>query len=501
MSSLVKFTFYRSHFLIVPLSNHIVEKMPKSCRPKSYNNYLRSLKADNIPEIPRSTLWRKGLQAGTRQGTATQTAPDGHHDPDIQQDDAVTADHYQQQPPLPDYNHDSDSEGDLEDLLNATVGVDELLNNQPEDDDNNRDSDEEFSQPSTKVILHYKCPVCESYLGEDLSLDQAHFTAKRCYKSKDYFLTSSVEQQLKNNLEGTNLWDHIEKTKSNLNAPARAKVVNYHQHNGEFGCGYCLERGKRVPKGDGTVQIYPLVNPLPPCRTHASTLALATDAINNPRDPIKKEISQSEIQSAKILIHKFISEIPHLYGEEQCTYNVHVLQHIPDSQQLREYARSFIPLAEEGVRDLYGKLDSQVGSDYSSYSANSTPTPLGKKILIKLTVSEVLAIETNLNPIAPSIERYSHVNLNAFLKVVQRSEDGSTIAISPNEITYKGLIDHTERFPDIINLALTKVAIPASSAAAERLFSVSGWHCIGRKIHLEKANLAAKRSFRVTRIY
>ncbi len=40
---------------------------------------------------------------------------------------------------------------------------------------------------------------------------------------------------------------------------------------------------KRVPKGDGTVQIYPLVNPFPPCRTHASTLALATDAINNPR--------------------------------------------------------------------------------------------------------------------------------------------------------------------------------------------------------------------------
>ena len=45
---------------------------------------------------------------------------------------------------------------------------------------------------------------------------QAHFTAKCCYKSKDYFLTSSIEQQLKNNLEGTNLWDHIEKTKLNL---------------------------------------------------------------------------------------------------------------------------------------------------------------------------------------------------------------------------------------------------------------------------------------------
>jgi hypothetical protein len=82
--------------------------MPKSFRPKSYNNYLRTLKADNIPDIPRSTLWRRGLQVGPRQGTASQTRP-GLHNPDIQQDDAVTPDLYQQQPPLPDYIHDSDS--------------------------------------------------------------------------------------------------------------------------------------------------------------------------------------------------------------------------------------------------------------------------------------------------------------------------------------------------------------------------------------------------------
>jgi hypothetical protein len=174
--------------------------------------------------------------------------------------------------------------------------------------------------------------------------------------------------------------------------------------------------------------------------------------VNAFRILLKKEVSQSEIQNAKILIHKFISEIPHLYGEEQCTYNVHVLQHIPDSvnnwgapwasssflyedlgrilksffhgttylgeqifnsflakQQLREYARSFIPLAEEGVRDLYGKLDSQVGSDYSSYSANhSIPTPLGKKILIKLTVSEVLAIETKYRIILNCVNAFSY---------------------------------------------------------------------------------------------
>ena len=151
--------------------------MPKSFRPKSYSNYLRTLKADNIPEIPKSTSWRRGLRVGSRQGTASQTGP-GLDDPYIQQDDAVTADHYQQQPPLPDYIHDSYSgmhahskynvlnyptmhsvdfslitfyifnnfcwynqffitEGDLEDHLNATVGVDELLHNQSEGDDNN----------------------------------------------------------------------------------------------------------------------------------------------------------------------------------------------------------------------------------------------------------------------------------------------------------------------------------------------------------------------------
>lgn len=50
----------------------------------------------------------------------------------------------------------------------------------------------------------------------------------------------------------------------------------------------------------------------------------------------------------------------------------------------------------------------------------------------------------------------------------------------------------SENFPDLISLALTMSAIPASSAASERLFSVSGWHCLGRKDRLEKKHLAAK---------
>ncbi len=50
------------------------------------------------------------------------------------------------------------------------------------------------------------------------------------------------------------------------------------------------------------------------------------------------------------------------------------------------------------------------------------------------------------------------------------------------------LQEHSARFPDLISLALTMVAIPASSAASERLFSVSGWHCIGRKDRLATKN-------------
>ncbi len=52
--------------------------------------------------------------------------------------------------------------------------------------------------------------------------------------------------------------------------------------------------------------------------------------------------------------------------------------------------------------------------------------------------------------------------------------------------------DHSARFPDLVSLALTIVAIPASSAASERLFSISGWHCADRKDRLDKQHLAAK---------
>ena len=50
--------------------------------------------------------------------------------------------------------------------------------------------------------------------------------------------------------------------------------------------------------------------------------------------------------------------------------------------------------------------------------------------------------------------------------------------------------DHSARFPDLVSLVLTMVAIPASSADSERHFSISGWHCADRKDRLDKQHLA-----------
>ncbi|KAI9562459.1 hypothetical protein GHT06_009892 [Daphnia sinensis] len=52
--------------------------------------------------------------------------------------------------------------------------------------------------------------------------------------------------------------------------------------------------------------------------------------------------------------------------------------------------------------------------------------------------------------------------------------------------------DIGERFPFLKSLAYSILAIPVSSAAAEREFSVSGWHTLGRKNRTTGVTLAAK---------
>jgi len=45
-------------------------------------------------------------------------------------------------------------------------------------------------------------------------------------------------------------------------------VAKVNQFNGEYGCGYCLDDGVRVKKGDGHVQVYSLKTSIPELRTH-----------------------------------------------------------------------------------------------------------------------------------------------------------------------------------------------------------------------------------------
>lgn len=61
-------------------------------------------------------------------------------------------------------------------------------------------------------------------------------------------------------------------------ALVRPKLRNYIQFNGQYGCGLCLNVGKRVKKGKGSVTIYPIESKNPygsGLRTHAETVKYA----------------------------------------------------------------------------------------------------------------------------------------------------------------------------------------------------------------------------------
>ena len=50
---------------------------------------------------------------------------------------------------------------------------------------------------------------------------------------------------------------------------AKALPLNFRQFNEHFGCSVCLHPGERVPKGKGTIQIYPVYEDTPERRNHA----------------------------------------------------------------------------------------------------------------------------------------------------------------------------------------------------------------------------------------
>jgi hypothetical protein len=542
---------------------------------------------------------------------------------------------------------------------------------------------------SHRIVIHFKCPACESYLGREevtnlhCTLCDLNYERNELEKKHSYFLSSSLESQLRDMLENTNLWDHISKVKQDvlrgnfngnigevytggsyqrpkvksflsagdnftatfstdgvryskssnkefwpvtvtinelnvflkpsfmaltalwsdskpkpetfllpfvqeaqkldregftwvrngishvsrvrfiigvLDAPARAMIANVNQFNGEYGCGYCLDPGTRVKKGDGHVQVYPKKTPLPELRTHAMTLQHATicaarnlthfrgvkgpsilfllpsfnvisglspdymhcsllgatfqflklwltstgapyyiqraewidqvllsikppnEIRRTPRSIAKflyvlkasehrnwllfyspialkgilsstyykhwlllvnafrlllgKNLTISELATARILIHRFIELVSSLYGQENSSYNIHILQHVIEHverwgapwssssfifedaggmlknefhgttyvnhqifgrflarRNYRNISRKFIPFAADEVRDFYDFLDSPLSSHVDE-SSNFICQPLGGKEIVLLSASEWLAVKT-----------------------------------------------------------------------------------------------------------
>ena len=154
---------------------------------------------------------------------------------------------------------------------------------------------------------------------------------------------------------------------------------------------------------------------------------------------LQKSLSATDINTAKLLIYKFIGEIPELYGEEHVNYNVHLLIHVVESvenwgapwassaflyedaggklknsfhgtryvakqmlcnflahRKLREFSCHFIPFSADDVQDFYAKLDSPVSSIQSQTIgvAEQKIRLISKPIVNRpLNVTERLAIE------------------------------------------------------------------------------------------------------------
>ena len=75
-----------------------------------------------------------------------------------------------------------------------------------------------------------------------------------------------------------------------------------------------------------------------------------------------------------------------------------------------------------------------------------------------------------------------------FATPVRLAEDGKPVKQDPIAFW----ISESKRFPSLARLSLSLLAIQASSAESERLFSAGGWHTEGRKNRLEKEQLTNK---------
>ena len=64
-----------------------------------------------------------------------------------------------------------------------------------------------------------------------------------------------------------------------LDLPAKAKVQNVIQFNGEFGCSSCKQPGKVVPVGAGNTRVYEYLVPASPLKTHQECFTIGKKAL------------------------------------------------------------------------------------------------------------------------------------------------------------------------------------------------------------------------------
>ena len=61
--------------------------------------------------------------------------------------------------------------------------------------------------------------------------------------------------------------------------PAKAKLLNFTQFNGEYGCTVCTQKGKVVPVGAGRTRVYEYPRDSTPPRSHEDCLTFGKRAL------------------------------------------------------------------------------------------------------------------------------------------------------------------------------------------------------------------------------
>ncbi|XP_045026298.1 uncharacterized protein LOC123470261 [Daphnia magna] len=106
------------------------------------------------------------------------------------------------------------------------------------------------------------------------------------------------------------------------------------------------------------------------------------------------------------------------------------------------------------------------------------------------------AMSTTTTDLNAEIENHQLTSIEEelldYFNLVSRMSSNLPTSATPMQDSIDFWKDNAERFPFLKNLAYNVLSIPASSAAAEREFSASGWHTLGRKNRTTGETLSAK---------